>query len=70
MAVGVGLFALAFGAFTHLSGRIDSTATELRTEVKEVNVKLDKLSVDLNAKVEKLDTKLSGRMDSLDAKNG
>jgi len=57
LAVGVGLFALAFGAFTHLSGRIDSTATELRAEIKDVNTKL-----------EKLDAKLSGRMDSLDAK--
>jgi len=54
LGVGIALFALAFGAFTHLSGRIESVATELRTEIKDVNAKLD--------------AKLSGRMDSLDAK--
>jgi len=57
LGVGIALFALAFGAFTHLSGRIDGTATELRSEIKDVNVKVDKL-----------DAKLSGRMDNLDAK--
>jgi len=57
LAVGVALFALAFGAFTHLRERIDNVATDLRSEIKDVNVKLDKL-----------DSKLSGRMDGLDAK--
>jgi len=75
LAVGVALFALAFGAFTHLSGRIDGVATELRTGIKDVNAKLEKLDVKLSgrmdgfdAKLEKLDEKLSGRMDGLEAK--
>jgi len=77
LAVGVALFALAFGAFTHLSGRIGSVATELRTDIKDVNAKLEKLDVKLSgrmdgfdAKLEKLDAKLSGRMDGLEAKLG
>jgi len=54
LAVGVALFALAFGAFTHLSGRIDSVATELRSDIKDVNAKVDKLSAEMNAKMDKL----------------
>jgi len=58
LAVGVTLFALAFGAFTHLSGRIDSVATELRSEIKDVNGKLDKLSADLRAENREINARL------------
>jgi len=67
LAVGVALFALAFGAFTHLSGRIDGVATELRTEIKDVNAKVDKLSVDLNGKFDKLSAETNGKFDKLSA---
>jgi len=69
LGVGIALFALAFGAFTHLSGRIDGTATELRTEIKDVNVKVDKLSTDLNAKIDKLSAELNGKIEKLAAEN-
>jgi len=68
LAVGVALFVLAFGAFTHLRERIDSTATELRSEIKDVNTKIDKQGAELNAKIERVDAKIdavNARLDRL-----
>jgi len=61
LAVGVALFALAFGAFTHLSGRIESLDSKLSGEIKSLDSKL-------SGEIKSLDAKLSGRMDGLDAK--
>jgi len=57
LAVGVALFALAFGAFTHLSGRMDG-----------VDAKVERVATELRTDIKELDSKLSGRIDGLDAK--
>jgi len=61
LAVGVALFALAFGAFTHLSGEIKSLDSKLSGEIKSLDSKL-------SGEIKSLDSKLSGRIDSLDSK--
>jgi len=68
LAVGIALFALAFGAFTHLSGRIDGLdakieklSAEQRAENREINARLD-------AKIEQMATRTDDRFEKLNEK--
>jgi len=68
LAVGVGLFALAFGAFTHLRERIDNVATELRTDIKAVDAKLSGEIKSLDAKIEQLATRTDDKFEKINAR--
>jgi len=68
LAVGVALFALAFGAFTHLSGRIDSLDAKFDARIDRLDAKIEKVASELNAKIDRVDAKIdavNARLDRL-----
>jgi len=82
LAVGVALFALAFGAFTQLSGRIDSLDAKIEKQAARNDARIEKLDAKieqqaartdaridrLDAKIEKVSSELNAKIDRVDAK--
>ncbi|KXU37432.1 hypothetical protein AXK12_01785 [Cephaloticoccus capnophilus] len=75
LAVGVALFALAFGAFTHLSGRIESLDAKFDARIDKLDAKIEQQAartdarIDrLDAKIEKVSSELNAKIDRVDAK--
>jgi len=82
LGVGIALFTMAFGAFTHLSGRIDSLDTKIERGLGTLNGRIDTLDAkiervatdlrteikDVHAKIDKLSAETNDRFDRLNEK--
>jgi len=75
LGVGIALFTMAFGAFTHLSGRIDGLDSKLGGRIDGLDAKIERLATDLradikdvNAKIDKLSAETNDKFDRLNEK--
>jgi len=58
LVIGIALFALAYGAFTHLSRRIDNLGAKIEQQAARTDTKIDKL----DAKIDTVATELRAEM--------